>query len=273
MKKQRSFASRSSSSSRPGLEQTVSQVDPPGSTSADGHDDDVASVLSRSSSGGERVCGNSQFPCSRRSHGTPGPKSPARRPTQRSIPARSQAGDLAGDYGVQAVSQVDPPGSTSADGPNPPPPGDSTLGTLSQVRSPRSESKRPVERPSFCDTVHNARLAMKGSVQQSPVNRPVYSEHVPVTQGPGKPGTGPMTSTRYRDPVPGARFYRPHRVNRVHRPHQVHRSHRVHQVHRSHRVHWSDQSTLVRKFNRKRPTSACTGLSFLFLFHRSDWCN
>ena len=66
VKKQMSFASRSSSSSRPGLEQTVSQVDPP------------ASVLSRSSSGGERVRGNTQFPCSRRSHGTPGPKSHAR---------------------------------------------------------------------------------------------------------------------------------------------------------------------------------------------------
>ena len=52
VKKQRSSASRSSSSSRPGLEQTVSQVDPPGSTSADGLDDDAASVLSLSSSGG-----------------------------------------------------------------------------------------------------------------------------------------------------------------------------------------------------------------------------
>ena len=49
VKKQRSFASRSSSSSRPGLEQTVSQVDPAGSTSADGLDDDAASVLSLSS--------------------------------------------------------------------------------------------------------------------------------------------------------------------------------------------------------------------------------
>ena len=46
-----------------------------------------------------------------------------------------------------------------------PPPGDSTLGTLSQDRSPRSESKRPVERPSSCDTRHNARSATKGSVQ------------------------------------------------------------------------------------------------------------
>ena len=36
-------------------------------------------------------------------------------------------------------------------------------------------------------------LATKGSVQQSQVNRPVYSEHVPVTPGPGKPSTGQMT--------------------------------------------------------------------------------
>ena len=216
VKKQRSFASSSSSSSRPGLDQTVSQVDPLGSISADGLDDDAASVLSRSSSGSKRVRRNTQFPCSRRSHGTPGPKSPAR-PTQRSTPARSQAGDLAGKYGVQAVSQVVPFASTSADGQNPPPPplGDSTLGTLSQDISPRSESKRPVEKPSSCDISHNARLATKGLVQQSPVNRPVYSELVPVTPGPGKPGTGPMTGTRYRDPVPGAWFHRPHRVNRV----------------------------------------------------------
>ena len=51
VKRQRSSASRNSFSSRPGLEQTVAQVDPPGST-ADCHDDDPASVLSRSSSGG-----------------------------------------------------------------------------------------------------------------------------------------------------------------------------------------------------------------------------
>ena len=66
-----------------------------------------------------------------------------------------------------------------------------------QDRSPRSESICPVERTSSCDTGHNARLAMKGSVQQSPVNRPVYSEHAPVTPGPGI-GT--------RDSVPGTRW-------------------------------------------------------------------
>ena len=103
VKKQRSFASRSSSSSRPGLERAVSQTDPPGST-ADGPDDDAASVLSRSSSGGERVRGNTQVPGSLSSHGTPDPKSPARRPTQRSTPARSQAGDLACKNGALAVT-------------------------------------------------------------------------------------------------------------------------------------------------------------------------
>ena len=54
-----------------------------------------------------------------RSHRTPGPKTPARRPTQRSTPARSQAGDLAGKYGALAVSQVIPSGSNTADGPSP----------------------------------------------------------------------------------------------------------------------------------------------------------
>ena len=50
VKKPKDSASWNSSSSRQGLEQTVAQVDPPGST-ADGHDDDAASRLSRSSSG------------------------------------------------------------------------------------------------------------------------------------------------------------------------------------------------------------------------------
>ena len=45
VKERKNSASRNSSSSRPGLEQTVARVDPPGST-ADGHDDDTASVLS-----------------------------------------------------------------------------------------------------------------------------------------------------------------------------------------------------------------------------------
>ena len=120
-KKQRG-SSRSASSSRPGLEQTASQVDPPGS-SVGGLDDDNASVLSLSSSGGDRRLGNTQI-SSQRSHGTPGPNSPARRPTQRSTPTRSQASDLVGKYGVQAsASDLE----ALPLGPNPPP-GDSALG-------------------------------------------------------------------------------------------------------------------------------------------------
>ena len=114
VKKQRSFVLRSSSSSRPGLERAVSQADPPGST-ADGPDDDAATVLSRSSSGVEWVRGNTQVSSKHRSHGIPGHKSPSRRPTQRSTPARSQAGDLAGKYGARAVLQVIFSGSNSAD--------------------------------------------------------------------------------------------------------------------------------------------------------------
>ena len=131
-----------------------------------------------------------------RSHGTPGPKAPSRSwATQRSTPARPLTRDLAGKYGDQAVSQVIlKSGSNSADSQNPhwailP------WARYLQDRSPWSESICQVERPSSCDTGHYARLAMKGSVQQSSVDRPVYSEHARVTPGPG-PG-----SRRYRDPV------------------------------------------------------------------------
>ena len=109
-------------------------------------------------------------------------------------PPRSQAGDLAGKYGVQAPAKDF---EATLLGPNPPT-GDSDQVMLSRDRSPRSKSKYVVERPSSCDTGHNARLAMKGSVQQSPVDQPVYSEHAPVTPGPG---TDPVS--RYRDPVHG----------------------------------------------------------------------
>ena len=86
-----------------GLEQTFARIDPPGST-ADGHDDDTASGLSRSSSGGERARGNTKVSSSRNSHGTPG-LSPTGQRVHRSTPARSQAGDLAGKYGVQAPAK------------------------------------------------------------------------------------------------------------------------------------------------------------------------
>ena len=195
VKEWKDSTSRNSSSSRPGLEQTVAQDDPPGST-ADGHDDDeVASVLSLSSSGGERVRGNTGVPGSRSSQGTPGLSLKGQR-THRSTPARSHGSDLAGKYGVQAQAKDF---EATLLGPNPPP-CDSDRVMLSTDRSPRSESKRLVERPSSCDTGHNARLARKGSVQQSSVIRPVNSEHVPVTPGPG---SCLMNGTRYRDPIPG----------------------------------------------------------------------
>ena len=83
-KKPRNSASRNSSSSRPGLERTES-ADQTGSA-AEGPDDDVASALSRSSSGGERMRGSTQV-SKHGSHGTPGPKAPSRsRATQRSTP-------------------------------------------------------------------------------------------------------------------------------------------------------------------------------------------
>ena len=171
------------------------------------------------------------------------------------VPPPPDPGDLAGKYGVQAPAKDF---EATLLGPNPPP-GDSDQVMLSTDRSPRSESKYPVERPSSCDTVHNVRLAMKGSVQQSPVDRPVYSEHAPVTPGPGTPVPGP-----------GARFHLPHQENRVQRPHRAYRSYRVHQVQRSHQANQSDQST---ELNWKRPTSAWPSLSFLFLIHRTDRCN
>ena len=79
---------------------------------------------------------------------------------------------------------------------------------------------------------------MKGSVQQSSVNRPLDSEHVPVIPGPG---SSLMTGTGTRYPVSGTRFHRPLLVNRVLRPHQMHRVYRSHQVIRSYRVIRSDQ--------------------------------
>ena len=110
------------------------------------------------------------------------------------VPPPPDPEDLAGKYGVQAPAKDF---EATLLGPNPPP-GDSDQVMLSTDRSPRSESKYLVERPSSCDTVYNARLAMKGSVQQSSVDRPVYSEHAPVMPGPGTRYSG--TVTRYSVP-------------------------------------------------------------------------
>ena len=64
-----------------------------------------------------------------------------------------------------------------------------------------------MERPSSCDTGHFARLATKGSVQQSSVDRPVYSEHAwsrwdPVP-GSGTPVPGPGTRCSVQPNTPG----------------------------------------------------------------------
>ena len=150
--------------------------------------------MSLSSSGGERVRGNTRFPAveAHTEH-----RVLVRRDGGPIVPPPPDPGDLAGKYGVQAPAKDF---EATLLGPNPPP-GDSDQVMLSTDRSPRSESKYPVERPSSCDTGHNARLAMKGSVQQSPVDQPVYSEHAPLPDTPV--------------PGPGARFHRPHRENRV----------------------------------------------------------
>ena len=87
------------------------------------------------------------------------------------------------------------------------------------------------------------RSATKRSVQQSSVNRPVHSEHSPVTLGPRNTGTG-QTSTRYRHPVPVNTGYTGYTG--------------------------SDQAQPVRKLKRYRPTSAWTSMSYLFLIYRSD---
>ena len=106
------------------------------------------------------------------------------------VPPQPDPGDLAGKYGVQAPAKDF---EATLLGSNPTP-GDSDQVMLSKDRSPQSESICLVERSSSCDTGSNARLAMKGSVQQPSVNRPEDSEHVRVIPGPG---SGLMTGTRY----------------------------------------------------------------------------
>ena len=112
------------------------------------------------------------------------------------VPPPPDPGDLAGKYGVQAPAKDF---EATLLGSNPTP-GDSDQVMLSKDRSPRSESICLVERSFSCDTGSNTRLAMKGSVQQSLVNRTVDSEHVAVISGPG---SSLMTGTQYRNPAPG----------------------------------------------------------------------
>ena len=106
------------------------------------------------------------------------------------VPPPPDPRDVAGKYGVQAQAKDF---EAMLLGQNPTP-GNSDQVIISKDRSPRSESICSVERSSSCDTGSNAQLAMKGSVQQSSVNRLEDSEHVPVIPGPG---SGLMTGTRY----------------------------------------------------------------------------
>ena len=104
-------------------------------TTVCGQDDDILCIqLSLSSSGGERVRGNTQFPGSRSSHRKH--QVLVRRDGGPIVPSPPDPGDLAGKYGVQAPAKDF---EATLLGPNPTP-GDSTLGTLSQDRSPRFES-------------------------------------------------------------------------------------------------------------------------------------
>ena len=159
-KQQKGFSSKRSS-------RTESHDDPAGSSVISLDDDspsgEPAPVLSRSSSGGDLRLGDSLVP-SQRSHGTPGSKADSgSRTTHRSTPTRSHPGDLDGKYGVQASAKDF---EASPFGPNPPP-GDPTLSTLSQDRSSRSGSKRPVDRPSSDRSDQSSRKGSTGD--RSPV--------------------------------------------------------------------------------------------------------
>ena len=208
-KQQRGFSSKRSS-------RTESHDDPAGSSVISRDDDspsgEPAPVLSRSSSGGDLRLGDSSVP-SQRSQGTTGSKADSGNlTTPRSTPSRSHPGDLDGKYGVQASAKdfVATPF-----GPNPPP-GDSTLSTLSQDRSSRSGSKRPVDRPS---SERSDRSTRKGSIGDR-------SHRSPSTGTTGhrshrSPGTG---NTGHRSPSTGDTGHRSHRPpgtgNTGHRSHQ-----------------------------------------------------
>ena len=86
-----------------------------------------------------------------------------------------------------------------------------------------------MDRPSSSD--RSDRSATKRSIQQSPVNRLVHSEHSPVIPGPGNTGTG-QTGTRSgtRYPVSPGIPGTPGQT-RCNRSHREHRSHRVHHPH------------------------------------------
>ena len=72
-----------------------------------------------------------------------------------------------------------------------------------QDRSPRSESICPVERPYSCDTGHYARLATKGSVQQSPPSTDQCTLNMPGHTRSRYPVLGPGTRCSVPPTTPG----------------------------------------------------------------------
>ena len=125
--------------------------------------------------------------------------------THRSTPSRSHPGDLDGKYGVQASAKdfVATPF-----GPNPPP-GDPTLSTLSQDRSSRSGSKRPVDRPSSDPSDRSTRKGSIGDQSHRSPSTGTTGHRVLVT-GHWSPSTGDTGHTGHRvlvTPVTGHTGY------------------------------------------------------------------
>ena len=192
-KQQKGFSSKRSS-------RTESHDDPAGSSVISLDDDspsgEPAPVLSRSSSGGDLRLGDSSVP-SQRSHGTPGSKADSgSRTTHRSTPTRSHPGDLDGKYGVQASAKDF---EATPFGPNPPP-GDPTLSTLSQDRSSRSGSKRPVDRPSSDRSDRSTRKGSTGDRSHRSLVTGHTGHRVLVTPVNGLTGSSGQTGqTGYYD--------------------------------------------------------------------------
>ena len=194
--KRRSFKGRlmgKKKESREGLSskrssRTESHDDPPGSSVISLADDspsgEPAPVLSRSSLGGDLRLGDSSVP-SQRSRGTTGSKADSGSLTTHcSTPSRSHPGDLDGKYGVQASAKDF---LATPFGPNPPP-GDPTLSTLSQDRSSRSGSKRPVDRPSSDRSDRSTRKGSTGDRSHRSPGTGNTGHRVLVTPGTGNTG-------------------------------------------------------------------------------------
>ena len=154
-KQQKGFLSKRSS-------RTDSQDNPAGSSVVSLNDDspsgELAPALSRSSwgGGGDLRLGNSSVP-SQRSHGTTGSKADSGSSATLVPPPPDPT---KGIWMVSMGFRLQPLTLRLRLSVRTPPPGDPTLSTLSQGRSSRSGSKRPVDRPS---SDRSDRSATKGS--------------------------------------------------------------------------------------------------------------